>query len=83
MRECWYKALHSPFGVAVTCVGDPEKVRTLLYKARKECNDPDLNEIAVVRSPINPQDLWLLKKRVNFNEAQRESPGGEGDCPPV
>jgi len=83
MRECWYEALRSPFGVVVTCVGDPEKVRNLLYKIRREFGDPALDNIVIVRSPTEPQDLWLMKKRVNFDEAQRDVPGGEDDSPPV
>lgn len=58
----WYKALSTPFGVELVC-SNPDSVRSMLYMARKEAKDVDLEGISIVTSPFDPNKLWLVKKR--------------------
>lgn len=57
--ELLYAAFHSEFGVVVE-TNDPERLRQKLYPLRKE--NPDFEPLAFVISPLNPQDLWIVKQ---------------------
>jgi len=63
----WYRALHSPDGIAIVC-SDVEGARNRLYTARKEAKDPDLNQISMCNSPFDPMKLWLVKNKKAKNE---------------
>ena len=60
--ELWYQALASPYGKEVQCLPDFEAVRQKLYRSRIEARDPALDAIALVQSPFDPTNLWLVKK---------------------
>lgn len=58
----WYRALHSPLGIEITC-SDLNSVRTKLYIVRKEAKDTDLEQVSLCQSPFHQNRLWLVKKR--------------------
>lgn len=57
--ELMYAAIHSEFGVVIE-TSDPERLRQKLYPLRKK--NPDFDPLAFVISPLNPQDLWIIKQ---------------------
>mgnify|MGYP001610160803 CR=1 FL=1 len=59
LAEFLYNAYHSPFGIVIS-TDDAEFLRQKLYAIRKQY--PDLQNIAMIISPINGSDLWLVKK---------------------
>jgi hypothetical protein len=59
--ELWYTALAEPVGICIQ-VTEQEKARQKLYALRRAANDPDLEKIAVVASPTDAKQLWLVKK---------------------
>ena len=59
LSELLYSALGSELGVVVE-TNDPERLRQKLYPLRKEI--PDCECLAFVISPLNPQDLWIIKQ---------------------
>lgn len=62
MLEFWYRAFASALGVVLR-TSDPERMKQKLYAARREALDPDLESIAIVQSPVDPNnELWLVKK---------------------
>lgn len=58
--EMFYQALAEPYG-AVFEVTNYASVKQQLYQARKYLNDPDLAQIKICQSPINPNHMWLVK----------------------
>ena len=58
LEELLYQALATPLGIIVE-VDDPERARQQFYRAR--ARDEAFSELAVVPSPTNPQQLWLVK----------------------
>lgn len=61
--EFWYHALRSEVGIVIeTEPADMERVRQLLYVARREANDPDLAQIEVCFSPSSSGQIWLIKE---------------------
>lgn len=58
----WYRALHSPYGIAIS-VSDATAVRMKLYAERRLVQDLDLEQIAVCVSPFDPGKLWLVKRK--------------------
>lgn len=70
----WYEALASECGVIIK-TDDPALCRAKLYAIRKELKDPDLESIAIMTSPSNPdQDLWLVKKAKDEKERELRAP---------
>lgn len=61
--ELWYAALHSesPFGIVVETDG-LERLRAKMYQARASCDDPSLENLVITTSPINPNQLWIVKQ---------------------
>lgn len=57
--ELLYAAYHADLGIVVE-TNDPEHLRQKLYPLRKE--NPDFEPLAFVISPLNPQDLWIIKQ---------------------
>lgn len=57
--ELLYAAYHSEVGVCVE-TNDPEFLRQKLYPLKKA--NPDFSNLAFVISPLNPQDLWIVKQ---------------------
>lgn len=64
MLEYLYKALRSKFGIYLSC-NNVTALRGKLYQERANALDPDLNIIALVISPFNPNHLWLVKRKAN------------------
>lgn len=62
MLEHWYAALSSDYGVVIRC-SDRERTRQRLYAARKEAQDPDLDDLSICFSPTNSSDLWIVKRK--------------------
>lgn len=60
--EHWYEALHSPIGMEFE-VDNPDRFIQLLYAARRESGDEQLNALSIVRSPINPSRVWIMKRK--------------------
>lgn len=54
-----YRALTTPLGIAVES-SDPDRLRQKLYPLRKE--DPSFACLSFVLSPMNPSELWILKR---------------------
>ena len=61
MIEVLYGALHSPLGIKVQS-SDRLFLRQKLYEARAGLNDPDLKDLSLVESPLNPDHLWIVRK---------------------
>lgn len=58
-----YSALASEFGICLS-VSDAPQAKAVLYKARKESQDPDLSCISIHSSPFSPDsEIWLVKRR--------------------
>ena len=57
--EILYQAAASPYGVIVES-SDRDKLAARLNVARRE--DPDLKQIAIVKHPLNPDQLLLVKR---------------------
>ena len=64
MLEYLYKALRYKFGLCLGC-NNVTALRAKLYVERADALDPDLDVIALVISPFNPNHLWLVKRMVN------------------
>lgn len=56
-----YDALRSPCGIYLT-TPSPEKLRARLYQLRAQELDENLKHISFVISPIDPRQLWLVKR---------------------
>ena len=54
-----YRAMTSPLGVVVESTS-PDRLRQKLYPLRKA--QPDFAKLSFVLSPINPNQLWILRK---------------------
>lgn len=59
LADLLYQALSSDFGVVVE-TNDPDRLRQKLYPIRKESSI--FLPLAFVISPLNPQDLWIVKQ---------------------
>lgn len=60
--EHWYAALSSARGIILK-VDDPTLAKQKLYAMRKALRDPELEGIAIMTSPNDPEgELWLVKK---------------------
>lgn len=61
--ELLYRALASPYGIAVAST-NPVLARTRLYATRTKLSDPDLAELSLSLNPLNPQgELFIAKRR--------------------
>ena len=66
--ELLYKALSTPMGLEVE-VSDFKLAQARLYQARRESNDPDLNDLSVRRPPDGRDGvLWIVKQKIEQNE---------------
>lgn len=65
LLELWYQALHDPgrIGIRVPC-NDPDRMKTALYKARKDAADPQLGALMLQTSPLNPDGEVLITHRI-------------------
>lgn len=54
-----YRAMTSPFGIVVES-SDPDRLRQKLYPLRKA--QPDFLSLSFVLSPMNPNELWIVRK---------------------
>ena len=80
LLEYFFRALDAEIGVIVeVSVGSREVLRQHLYAARREHGTPEMSAIAVVVSPYNLTDLWLLKG--NPDASQVEGGPSESDAP--
>jgi len=62
--ELLYAALRAERGIKVHVISPSvELFRAKLYAARRDSNDPQLDVLALWISPVNPQHLWIGKKR--------------------
>jgi hypothetical protein len=70
MLHVWYAALAAKHGVAITssCL---ERTKHQLYAARKKAADPDLGALSIETSPLNPDELWIMK---NGKETENGKP---------
>jgi len=60
-----YEALDTPLGLVVE-TPDPERLRQKLYPLRKQ--DPLFEPLSFILSPLNPTNLWILKRPPNGEE---------------
>ena len=61
MLEYLYTALASPLGTILEC-NDVRALRQKLYVERLAADDPALACLSLVPSPLNPRQLWLVKR---------------------
>ncbi len=61
MLEHLYNALRSPLGIILEC-NNVSRLRQQLYAERRAAEDPALNDLSFVPSPLNPQHLWVVKR---------------------
>jgi len=60
-----YSAIESPHGIIVR-TNDTMRARQLLYKFRKDLNDPNLNLLKIRLSPHDTDhELWIIKSTVD------------------
>jgi hypothetical protein len=62
--EYLYNALNSRYGIILEC-DDRHALQKRLYKERDAAEDPELSVISLVFSPLNPRQLWLVKKQLD------------------
>lgn len=63
MLELLYQALSNDRGLVVQAEDcDIEELRQRLYRERKKAQDPDLEKLAMVPSPTDPTQLWIVRK---------------------
>lgn len=63
MLELLYQALTEDRGLVVQAEDcDIEELRQRLYRERKKAQDPDLEKLAMVPSPTDPTQLWIVRK---------------------
>lgn len=60
MLEFWYQALESQYGIVIK-VDNVGLAIQRLYQARKEANDPALDNVHLRRSPVDPEAIWIVK----------------------
>lgn len=73
--EMWYTAANEPLGACFE-VTNFDSVKQQLYTARKGVDDPNLANLKITHSPINPNHLWIIKsdkivapeKKINLTE---------------
>lgn len=63
MIELWYQALHAYVGIEVE-TDNLEGLRQQLYASRRSALDPQLDTLALVVSPFDPNRLWIIHKTV-------------------
>lgn len=61
--EHWYTALGEPIGHAFRVSGDRALMAKKLYAARAEAKDPDLDQLAMVMSPMEDDVIWILHRK--------------------
>ena len=60
----WRQALAEEVGLRIPCsVGDLDKIRSMMYKARQEAGDPALEALMLAIAP-GGEEFWLIKKTV-------------------
>lgn len=59
--ELWYSALAAPLGIVVW-TDNPQRLSAYLYTARSKAMDPTLQCLSLIRSPTNPEHLWIIKR---------------------
>jgi len=62
MIEHLYAALASPLGIILE-TDDIERLRQRLYAVRKSLADPALDNLSLVQSPLDPNHLWIVKRK--------------------
>jgi len=66
--ELLYEALRAEVGIKVSVISPSvELFRAKLYAARKDSNDPDLDQLAFWISPLDPNVVWIGKKNGPHN----------------
>lgn len=66
--ELLYAALGSEYGLIVQC-DEPARLRPLIYATRASLNDPELEHIAILTSPFNPEGEIIIFKKQHTAEA--------------
>lgn len=65
----WYAALGQPLGIWLRLRGDPARVKSLLYAARRRLNDPSLAHLEIRTSPQDPRGtLWIINPSIPSSE---------------
>lgn len=60
----WRQALTCEVGLRVPCkIGDLDKIRAMMYKARQEAAEPALEVLMLAIKP-GGEEFWLVKKTV-------------------
>lgn len=62
--ELWREAAKLEVGLRIPITPtDLEKIRPLMYTARKEANEPALESLQLIVAP-RAEEIWLVKKTV-------------------
>lgn len=61
----WYAALEHEIGVALE-TDDRKKLTAILYEARSEAGDPELEALMLIQ--IGENELWIAKKATELQE---------------
>lgn len=59
MLEYWYQALNAERGVVIR-TEDRDAFRQKLYRARAEAADVQLEQLSIVFSPTDTEELWII-----------------------
>lgn len=72
--KLWYAARDSSSGGIFIRTTDQLRLKSLLYAARKQSNDPSLQSLTVRTSPLNPKDELLILQGLDMS---RPAPNGQ------
>jgi hypothetical protein len=68
--ELWYAALREPIGIKVQ-TNDAERMKTSLYLARKQAEEPELAKLMIQTSPLNPKgEVFITHREIDLPESE-------------
>ncbi len=59
--EPWYRALSSPWGIAIVS-NDRDRALQRLYVERAKSDDKELKKLKLMKSPTSANEIWIIKK---------------------
>lgn len=67
---CWERALGEEIGIIITLEEgqDKRQIEGILYKARQQSGNPDLEALALAKPGDQPRELWIIKKMTDMSD---------------
>lgn len=67
-KALWYRALENEIGIAIEIMPeDRKRITVVLYTARQDAKDPELEKLIMVNPSKYPNDIWLVRKAVELD----------------